>query len=217
MDILDNYEKNMLRVGVRVSQLSGRMLAKTVSWLLEQLKKKLLPAEVVGRTSIKQLMKKGDKLLRQDVKNAELDELSRVLKRYNIGFSAIQHVDTKDYTLFFKARDEAQLGAGLDAYLSTTVSRNKPEQAPPEVENPAREQPEQTRPEAVAPSQDKATPEDVSFAAPEQKRAKEKPREPQPRSIPKELEEAKAVSRSMQKAREAEREISRSRSRGRER
>ncbi|MPN36047.1 hypothetical protein SDC9_183552 [bioreactor metagenome] len=30
MDILDNYEKNMLRVGVRVSQLSGRMLAKSV-------------------------------------------------------------------------------------------------------------------------------------------------------------------------------------------
>jgi hypothetical protein len=207
VDVLDSYEKNTVRIGVKATKLTAQTLSDIAAWLLKQLKNKILPDEIKGKTSIKKLMQKGDKLLGQDIKSPDLKELSHVLKRYNIGFAAIKHEGTDDYTLFFKARDQAQLSTGLDAYLAKSVSRNTPEQKRPEISKTFRDKAEL----------DKDVPDDVSFAAPTRESVKEKPREPQPRSIPKELEEAKAISQAMQRAREAEREITRSRSRGRER
>lgn len=247
MDVLDGYEKDTIRVGVKVTRLSFKAITKGVLFLLKGLKNKVFPAEVIGKTTIKQLMKKGDKLIGQDIKNPDLKLLSKALKSYNIGFSVIQHQGTENYTLFFKAKDQAQLIAGLDAYLAKAVSRNTPEQKQPNIDKsePNRENPnisrnntEQNRSdksvdkhnytkkdaifydsvnqvyrpvfrEAEALEHDRNIPKDVSFAAAKQKEPKAK--QPIPRSISKELEEAKAVSKAMQQTREAQKQLTRQR------
>ncbi|MFV0497566.1 MAG: PcfB family protein [Candidatus Fimivivens sp.] len=246
MDVLDGYEKHTVRVGVKVARLSSKVIAKGIMWLLKVLKNKVFPPNPIGKTSIKQLMKKGDKLISQDIKIPELKVLSKTLKRYNIGFSVIQHEGTENYTLFFKAKDEAQLSVGLDAYIAKTVSQDNLEQEQPEIDKSdpdlsepeisdnesfllpedmmffkskddmLYDTPEQNQPEISEPTRDKDIPEDVSFTAAKQKE-EPKAKQPKPRSIPKELEEAKAVSKAMQQTRDVQKQHTRQRTKGHER
>ena len=72
MDVLDSYEKNTVRIGVKATKLTAQTLSDIAAWLLKQLKNKILPDEIKGKTSIKKLMQKGDKLLGQDIKSPDL-------------------------------------------------------------------------------------------------------------------------------------------------
>lgn len=207
MDVLDGYEKDSVRLGVKVAGLSAEVIAKGMMWLLNGIKNKVFPAEVIGKTSIKQLMKKGDKLLSQDVKNPDLKLLYKTLKRYNIGFSVIQHEGTNNYTLFFKAKNDTQLDEGLRAYIAKTMTREKPEKQLAKETEPVKDQ-------SKVLEQDRDM-EDVSFSAERQPEPKVK--QPEPRSIPRELEEAKAVSKAMQQSHDIEKQLLRQRTKGHER
>ncbi|HWP51241.1 MAG TPA: DUF3801 domain-containing protein [Clostridia bacterium] len=99
---------------MRVATLSAKGLAFAAALLLKQLRNR----QPTGIVSIKNLMKEGDKLLSTDVRSADLEELSKVMKRYNIGIAVMQHGETGDYTVFFKSKTEHQLNAALNAYMA---------------------------------------------------------------------------------------------------
>lgn len=232
MDTQDEFSRNGMRFGVRVSALTAKALAAGVAKLL----KHMLEHEKTGIVSIKELMKGNDKLLGTDVKNADLEELAMVMKRYNIGVAAIQHGETGNYTIFFKSKQEHQLNAALNDYLAKVFGREQPDKPlpinpavrqtvmvetfltlPPAPELPLLETNEPILLETGEPLKLNSPPEylrlveggrpmqpiDVSYSI--ERTPDQRPSLPSPRSIPKELKQAKMESHALQQAREMER------------
>lgn len=240
MDVLENYEKDTLRIGVKIADTSTRAIAAGALWLLGKLKEQLFDKESKGLVSMKKLAREGYTLGSETVKDPNLKELSKIMKKYHVGFSAMQQGKSKNYVLFFKAKDQAQIVAALNDYLAKAFSKEVPGVPLPE-KGPERETvfietflalptgkeiPELKASETVpllkeaaeplhtGPGPHILNPIDVSFTAiaePEKKRAL-----PKQRSIPKTLEKAKNEARVLEQSREVMKELTRQRFRGKE-
>ncbi len=234
MDAQDEFSRNGMRFGIRVSALTARVLAAGMAKLLRH----LLTREKAGIVSIKELMKHGDKLMGTEIKNAELEELARVMRRYNIGISVIQHGESKDYSIFFKSKHESQLNAALNDYLAKVFTREHPDKTlpnepaarqsvvletylalPAAPETPLLETRERPLLGTTEPLKLNSPPEylrlveggrpvqpvDMSYSL--GRTTDQWPLRPEPRSIPKELREAKLEAQALQQAREMERGV----------
>ena len=235
MDVLENYEKDTLRIGVKIADTSTRAIAAGVLWLLLKLKEQIFDKESKGLVPMKKLAKEGYALDDQLVKDANLKELSKIMKKYHVGFSAMQQGDSGNYVLFFKAKDHAQIQAALNDYLAKAFAKEAPgvplpEKAsereavfiqtflalPPGKDNlvlpmpdavPLLKEPE--KPLTIGTDPRSPVPIDVSFTAIEE--PKKSLDIPKPRSIPKALEKAKNEAKILEQAREAMREKTRQR------
>lgn len=235
MDVLENYEKDTIRIGVKIVDTSTRAIAAGVLWLLGKLKAQLFDKESKGLVSMKKLANEGYALDAQLVKDANLKALSKIMKKYQVGFAAMRQGESKNYVLFFKAKDQAQLTAALNDYLAKTFAKEAPGVTLPE-QGPEREAafiqtflalppgkeaaalpapeavlllrgPKEPLPIGIAPRSPE--PIDVSFSALEEPKAQHA--QPKQRSIPKALEKAKIEARVLEQAREAMREMMRQR------
>ena len=215
MDVLENYEKDTLRIGVKIADTSSRAIAAGAAWLLGILKEKLFDKEAKGQVSIKKLTKEGYALNSELIKNPNLQQLAKIMKKYNVGFSAMQQGESNNYVLFFKAKEEAQLHAALDAYLAKTVKRDNPDKNSPEHDARRDEYDRQNaRGESNPEKQNKPDTRNMAFDAKElteEAKAPGKAVNPKPRSIPKALEKAKDEARVLEQFREAMRQMTRQR------
>ena len=235
MDVLENYEKDTIRIGVKIAGTSTRAIAASALWLLGKLKEQLFDKESKGLVSMKKLANEGYTLDAQLVKDPNLKELSKIMKKYHVGFSAMQQGETKNYVLFFKAKDKAQIEAALNDYLAKAFGKEAPGVPLPEkgpereavfiqtfiAMPPGKETPALASPEAVpllrGPAESltigtgprSPVPIDVSFSALEEPKAQRAL--PMPRSIPKALEKAKDEARTLEQTRQAMREMTRQR------
>lgn len=220
MDPQEELARSSVRYGVKVAGLTTRALAAGVAKLL----KKLIVKEPTGERTMRQMLNNGGKLLAEELKGADVAELARIAKRYAVSFSAIQNEGTQDYTIFFKAANDNQIRAALTAYNTRAVTRAQEQakqQGDPQPDRTVNRDaprgdkaPEQDAP-ATEQSRDKAANrEDRSPLEPE--RQVKKSKHPPRRSIPRELESAKEVSRAIQEAKAAEKELA-AKSRGKDR
>lgn len=122
MPTLEQLEQDYIRVAMRVSGITTKVLAIGCAWVL----KKLNDREPTGIVSMRKLMKKGDRLATAEVNNPDFKTLATLMKRYNIGVSLIRHEGTNDYTVFFKAKNDAQLETAINEYLRKTIKREDP-------------------------------------------------------------------------------------------
>ena len=217
MDTQEELARSGVRVGVRVAELTTRALAASVAKLL----KKLIVKEPTGERTMRQMINNGGKLLAEELKGAEVAELSRIAKRYAVSFSAIINEGTQDYTIFFKAANEHQIHAALTAYNARAVIRaqeqSKLKQQGDDLSG------RTTSTEEKSPQQDTPTPEPTRDKTTnreerspfESERQVKKSKHPPRRSIPRELESAKEESRAIQEAKAAEKELT-PRKRGRQ-
>ena len=217
MDTQEELARSGVRVGVRVAELTTRALAASVAKLL----KKLIVKEPTGERTMRQMINNGGKLLAEELKGAEVAELSRIAKRYAVSFSAIKNEGTQDYTIFFKAANEHQIHAALTAYNARAVIRaqeqSKLKQQGDDLSG------RTTSTEEKAPQQDTPTPDPTRDKTTnreerspfESERQVKKSKHPPRRSIPRELESAKEESRAIQEAKAAEKELT-PRKRGRQ-
>lgn len=209
MDTQEELARSGVRVGIRVAELTTRALAAGVAKLL----KKLIFKEPTGERTMRQMINNGGKLLAEELKGAEVAELSRIAKRYAVSFSAIKNEGTQDYTIFFKAANEHQIHAVLTAYNARAVIRAQEQsklkqQGDDQPVKPASKEEKASQPDTPTPKppQDKMT--DREEHSPfEPGRQVRKPNPPPRRSIPKELESAKEESRAIQEAKAAEKEL----------
>lgn len=222
--MLDDYEKTTVKVGIKVSKVTTAAMFKGAVWLL----KKILFREKTGIVSIGHLMRDGSTLASAEMKSPDFEALARVMKRYNIGVSLIKHTGTDEYTMFFKAKNNAQLAAALKEYLRIKLKEM------PNLQNTVSVRdlqaikllPEKTRSENVyTVNFGKGEPPqlgDTSHTSPKLPPSPSAPAvnlaysekkveqtivmiKPPPRSIRRELAEARVVSRAMQKEFEAQR------------
>ena len=216
---MDDFEKTTAKVGVKVSKVTTAAIFKSALWLL----KKILSREKTGIVSIRALMKDGSVLASAEMKSPDFEALARVMKRYNIGVSLIQHAGTDEYTMFFKSNNNAQLAAALKEYLRITLREM------PELQNTVRQRdlqmllPEKAHSKNVhivnfgrddPPQLGSATPviplppapnAPVNLAYSEKAEQTIVMIKPPPRSIRKDLAEARVTSRNMQLEFEAQR------------
>ncbi len=235
MDVLQDYEKDTIRVGVKIAGTSTRAIAAGILRLLGKLKEQIFDKESKGLVSMKKLANEGYTLDAQLVKDPNLKALSKIMKKYHVGFSAMQQGESGNYVLFFKAKDQAQITAALNDYLAKTFAKEAPgvslpEQAlereavfvqtfitlPPGKEVAALQAPEAVpllrgpaEPLPVGTGPRSPVPIDVSFTALEEPKAQRAL--PMPRSIPKALERAKDEARTLEQAREIMQEMTRQR------
>ena len=215
MDVLETYEKDTLRIGVKIADTTTRAIATGAVWLLGILKEKLFDKEAKGQVSIKKLTNEGYVLNSELVKNPNLQQLAKITKKYNVGFSAMQQGESNNYVLFFKAKEDALLRAALDAYLAKTVKRDNPDKNSPEHDAWRDEYDRQNaRGESMSEQQKKPDARNMAFdvqALTEEAKAPGKANSPKPRSIPKALEKAKDEARVLEQLREAMRQMTRQR------
>ena len=215
MDVLESYEKDTLRIGVKIADTSTKAISTGVLWLLGILKEKLFDKEVKGQVSIQKLTKEGYVLNSELVKNPNLQQLAKIMKKYNVGFSAMQQGKSNNYVLFFKAKEESQLHAALDAYLAKTVKRDNPDKSS-QVYDTQRDEYDRQNVRGESQSEQQKMPDarNMAFDAQElteEAKAPGKAVNPKPRSIPKALEKAKDEARVLEQLREAMRQMTRQR------
>ncbi|MEA5135601.1 MAG: DUF3801 domain-containing protein [Candidatus Fimivivens sp.] len=209
MDTQEELARSGVRVGVRVAELTTRALAAGVAKLL----KKLIVKEPTGERTMRQMINNGGKLLAEELKGAEVAELSRIAKRYAVSFSAIKNEGTQDYTIFFKAANEHQIHAALTAYNARAVIRaqeqsklkQQGDDLPVRTASTEEKSPQQDTP-TPEPTRDKTTNREERSPF-ESERQVKKSKHPPRRSIPRELEIAKEESRAIQEAKATEKEL----------
>lgn len=225
----DDFERTTAKFGMKVSKVTAAALFKGAFWLL----KKLLSHEKTGIVSIGNLMKDGCELASMGMNSPDFQALARVMKRYNIGVSLIRHADSNKYTVFFKAKNNTQFAAALKEYLRITLKEmpdlmntteaqefqkaaHLPEKDSHDNANfiDFREppQPDGKAPVSPHPSSPSSTP---NLAYSENNIQSVVMIKPPPRSIKRELEEARVTSRAMQaefQSKQAEKTHSRERS-----
>lgn len=204
----DDFERTTAKVGIKVSKVTTEALFKGAFWLL----KKLLSHEKTGIVSIGNLMKDGCELASMEMNSPDFQALARVMKRYNIGVSLIRHANSNKYTVFFKSKNNAQFAAALKEYLRITLKEMPDLMNTPEAQefqkaaylpeksshdNDFREppQPDGKAPVSPHPSSPPSTP---NLAYSENNIQNVVMIKPPPRSIKRELEEARVTSRAMQ-------------------
>ena len=137
MDIQEQANKETIKYGVKVSELSAKTLGKVAMFFI----KRRLSKEPVGEVKYKKFLKKAKCDIKTlSLKNADIKLFSQIAKDYGIGFAVMKDEGDKDYALFFKAKNEVILAEAMKKYLAVSLKRQQEQEKKQEQD---KEQPEQ--------------------------------------------------------------------------
>jgi hypothetical protein len=126
----DEITEKAVRLAITVNKVTYSALKKAVEKLLAEVKKtaekpktkapRTPPQPKRGKQTLKQLSKQGDGLSTVELKDPNLRQLYREMKRHNVDFSAVKDGKGK-YTLFFKGKDTDSITHAFKRYTAKTV------------------------------------------------------------------------------------------------
>lgn len=122
-DLQEESTKKAYRGAIKVASLTTSLII----WGI----RKMMEREPTGELSINKLLKTNSMLKKVDLSRQDnLQEFTRFAKKYGIAFSAIQD-EQGNYTIFFRAKNEAQMQSCLDDYAKQKLTQDKSHQREP--------------------------------------------------------------------------------------
>lgn len=156
MDIQEQADKENIRYCIKAFELSAKSLGKVAMFFI----KRRLSKEPVGEVKYKKFLKKAKCDIKTlSLKNADVKLLSKIAKDYGIGFAVMKDKEDKNYTLFFKAKNEVILVEAMKKYLAVSLKKQQEQEKKQEQDKAQPEQKQQKESHEQEQVKEKSCPE----------------------------------------------------------
>ena len=119
----EEVNREEIQLGAKVANLTAREIKKALDKLLTALKEqKQHPAVVHGKQSLKELSAQNTGLSSMELKDPNLRQLNREMKKAGIDFAPVK-TGKGEYLLFFKGRDADVMTHAFNQYTKKLVKQ----------------------------------------------------------------------------------------------
>ncbi|MDL2295184.1 PcfB family protein [Ruminococcaceae bacterium OttesenSCG-928-D13] len=118
----EEVNRESLQLGAKVAKLTAEEIRKALDKLIAELKQGQHSTVVHGKQSLKELSAQNAGLSSMELKNPDLRQLNREMKKSGIDFAPVK-TGKGEYLLFFKGRDADTMTHAFNQYTKKLVKQ----------------------------------------------------------------------------------------------